>query len=223
MSDQPTIIFDLDGTLADTIHDLVLAMNRTLEMRDINPVGADQVRNLGGIGLKAMIERAFQLNGEPLGQELLEEVFAISVADYRENIADQTVFYPGARASLQQFTDQGWLLGVCTNKPVGLAEKLLSELGTDGLFSSITGGDSFEFKKPDPQHLTRTIEMAGGMGSKAIMVGDTQVDILTAQNANIPVIAVDFGYCEHPVEKYSPDAVISSFDDLFEEAVKLIG
>lgn len=223
MSDQPTIIFDLDGTLADTIHDLVAAINRSLVQRDINPVSTDQIRHLGGMGLKAMIERAYQVNDQPLGQDLLEEVFLTSLKSYGENIANLTNFYPGARASLQQFTDQGWILGVCTNKSVGLAEKLLSELGTDGLFSSITGGDSFDFKKPDPQHLTRTIDMAGGMGSKAIMVGDTQVDILTAQNANIPVIAVDFGYCEHPVEKYSPDAVISSFDDLFEEAVKLIG
>jgi phosphoglycolate phosphatase len=224
MSARPTIIFDLDGTLADTIRDLVPAMNRTTARFDINPVTASQVANLTGMGgMKAMISRAFQLSGEPLGKDLLEELFVASVEDYRQNIAVETVYYPHVRACLQQFTAEGWLLGVCTNKPVRLAEKLLRELGDDGLFASITGGNSFDFKKPDPQHLIQTIEMAGGSPTTAIMVGDTQNDILTAQNADIPVIAVDFGYSEHPVENYGPNRVISSFETLFEEAVKLIG
>ena len=223
MNTRPTIIFDLDGTLADTLRDLVPALNRTLVERHINPVHAHQIGHLTGAGgLKAMIERAFRLSGQPLSHELRQELFAASVEDYRQNIAVETVLYPGVRAGLERFSDQGWLLGVCTNKPVGLAAKLLRELAVDHLFASVTGSDSYKFKKPDPRHLTRTIETAGGLASRAVMVGDTQNDILTAQKANVPVIAVDYGYSDHPLETYGPDRVISGFETLFEAAVELM-
>ncbi len=169
-----------------------------------------------------MIVQAFQLSGKPLQEARLEELFAASVEDYRQNMAVETVLYPGARACLERFSSEGWLLGICTNKPAGLAEKLLRELAIDQRFSSVTGSDSFDFRKPDPRHLIRTIEMAGGCPSWAIMVGDTQNDILTAQNAGIPVIAVDFGYAGHPLQTCGPDRVISAFDALFEEADKLV-
>lgn len=222
MSHQPTIVFDLDGTLADTLHDLVPALNRTLVERNIDAVSADQVGYFTGRGgLKEMITHALQSTGAPLNQQLLDEVFVASLADYEQNIAVNTVIYPGVRDCLEQFADHGWLLGVCTNKPVGLADKLLHELEMDQLFAAVIGGDSFDFKKPDPRHLIRTIEIAGGLPSKAIMVGDTRNDILAAKQANVPVIGVDFGYSEHPLETYSPDRVISSFDSLFAEAVQL--
>lgn len=224
MGNQPSIIFDLDGTLADTLSDLVSALNRSLAVRDINSVHPDKIGYMTGKGgLKAMVEYAFEMDGVPLGQELLDEVFAASIEDYRQNIMIETVLYPGVRASLEHFSKQGWLLGVCTNKPIALAEKLLRRLDIDQLFTKTTGADSFDFKKPDPRHLIRTIELAGGQCSKAIMVGDTINDIVTAQNANIPVIAVDFGYSEHPVQTYGPDRVISSYDTLFDEADRLIG
>ncbi len=222
MTTRPTIIFDLDGTLADTIRDLLPALNRTIATRGIDPVSTQQIGHLTGAGMKSMIEHAFALNNQALDAELLDELFAASLQDYEQNIAVETVFYPGVRASLQQFISEGWLTGVCTNKPVGLATKLLQELEADHLFCAITGGDSFEIRKPDPGHLVKTIEMAGGKPTRAIMVGDSENDILTAQNAGIPVVAVDFGYCEHPVENYSPDVVISAFEQLYNAAIRLV-
>ncbi len=223
MRRQPTIIFDLDGTLADTLSDLVAALNRTLASHNVMPVSANQVGYMTGRGgLKGMIKYAIGKEDMSLDQKLVGALFISCIDDYRQNIAVETVLYPGVIACLELFSNQGWLLGVCTNKPIELANKLLCELGIDQLFSVVTGVDSFDFKKPDPRHLTRTIELAGGSCSRAIMVGDTQNDILTAQRAGIPVIAVDFGYSEHPVKMYSPDWVISSFDDLFAQAQKLI-
>ncbi|KZL19389.1 Phosphoglycolate phosphatase [Pseudovibrio axinellae] len=223
MITQPTIIFDLDRTLADTISDIVSAMNRTLAKYGIDQVSACEVSHLTGKGgLKSMISHAFRVNDTSLADELLNEIFAACVEDYRLNLIHETALYPDVRAALEKLRAEGWLLGVCTNKPVKQAEELLQGLGTYDLFAAITGADSFEFKKPDPRHLTQTIEIAGGNLARAIMVGDTQNDILTAQNAGIPVIAVDFGYSEKHVKDYKPDRVISSFSALFDEAAKLI-
>ncbi|KZK83270.1 Phosphoglycolate phosphatase [Pseudovibrio sp. Ad13] len=223
MTDRPTAIFDLDGTLADTIPDLVSAMNRALNKFGVGQVIASEVSYLTGKGgLRSMICHACQLSGASPEKRTVDEIFAASVEDYRLNLICETTLYPGALASLNNFIAEGWLLGVCTNKPVRLAENLLRGLGIDDVFASITGADSFEFKKPDPRHLIRTIEIAGGRPTRAVMVGDTQNDILTAQNANVPLIAVDFGYSESPVEDFGPDSVISEYAALFVEAQKLI-
>lgn len=224
MSERPTIIFDLDGTLANTIGDLLLAMNRVVAVHGVAPVSASQVvRSMGKGGLRQMIDHAFRLSGVALEKGLLDELLLASVEDYRQNIAVETALYPGVRASLERFSANGWLLGVCTNKPVSLAEELLGKLRIEEAFVAVTGGDSFSFRKPDPRHLIRTIELTGGSATAAIMVGDTQTDTLAAQNAGVPVIALDFGYSEHPVEEYNPDRVVSSFDTLFDEASGLIG
>jgi len=219
MDVQPTIIFDLDGTLADTLDDLVAALNRSIAEYGVSPVDPQKVAHLTGRGgLRAMITFAFETERVLLSQKLLNKVFVASVVDYNQNIAVKTKLYPGAKECLERFAHQGWLLGVCTNKPLRLAQLLLRELAIEHRFSAVTGVDSFDFKKPDPRHLTRTITMAGGEASKAIMVGDTQNDILTAQNAKIPIIAVDFGYSEHPLESYSPDRIVSNFETLFDVA-----
>ena len=220
---QSTIVFDLDGTLADSIHDLVAALNRTIERRGLAPFNPSDIAYLTGHGgLRAMIKHAFALSGCHLEQSKLEELFAETVEDYDRNIAVDTVLYPGVRGSLEAFQVNGWLLAVCTNKPIKQATKLLDELNIAPHFVAVTGVDSFEFKKPDPRHLTRTIELAGGRTDLAVMVGDTITDILAAQNAGIPVVAVDFGYSDVHVKTLAPDRVISSFDDLYSEATSLI-
>lgn len=222
MTQKPTIVFDLDGTLADTVLDLVSALNRSVVAKGLTPITMEQAGYFTGKGLRPMIELAYRLNEKPLGTELLEELFEICVADYENNLSTFTRFYPGAEKALDQLASQDWRLAVCTNKPVRLAEKLLEELHVASMFASITGGDSFEFRKPDPRHLVRTVDLAGGKVSNAIMVGDTDADIIAAQKANIPVIAVDFGYSEHPVSTYNPDTVISSYDDLILSAQNLL-
>ena len=222
MAVQPTIIFDLDGTLADTIRDLVPSLNRTIATCGLPPVRAQEVGHVSGKGIKPMIQLAFDRNKRSLAPVLLDELFDYYMDDYAKNIAVNTVLFPGAHESIEVFSSKGWLLGVCTNKPIELADDLLRQLGVDENFASVTGGDSFDFRKPDPRHLIHTIEMAGGKPSMALMVGDSQNDILTAQNAGIPSVAVDFGYSEHPVASYGPHRVISSFDILYETAAELI-
>lgn len=224
MTDRPTVVFDLDGTLADTIRDLVGAMNRTVARHDVPPVAASDVAHLTGKGgLRAMITHVFGLEGRQLEPGQLDDLFAAAVREYEENIAVETVLYPGVLSSLERFVSEGWLLAICTNKPIAQTRVLLRELKLDTVFAAVSGADSFEVRKPDPRHLTRTIEIAGGAAERAIMVGDTATDILTARNAGIPVIAVDFGYSDVCVRTLEPDDVTGHFDDLYAKATALVG
>lgn len=223
MASQSTIVFDLDGTLADTIHDLVAALNRTLATNGLPPFTPSDVAHLTGKGgLRAMIAHAFALTDKQPEQVDLDNMFAVTVRDYDQNIAVESTLFSGVNNALEAFKSNGWLLAVCTNKPIAQTQKLLGALNIDHFFDAVAGVDSFEFKKPDPRHLIETIKMAGGNINHAVMVGDTQTDVLAAKNANVPIVAVDFGYSDVHVKTLAPDRVISSFDELYSKAAALL-
>jgi phosphoglycolate phosphatase len=209
-----TVIFDLDGTLADTMLDLMPVLNRTTAIAGLPPIEMADVAHVVGHGAKAMIARAFAFHGYDLPVDLHERLFERFLEDYEDNIAIATVLFDGVTGALEHLHDRGYHLGVCTNKREFLARKLLDRLGVLNYFSAVTGGDSFAWRKPDARHLIDTISMAGGHPDHTIMVGDSDTDIATARNASIPVIAVDFGYCERPVADFYPDTIISSFHEL---------
>ena len=168
-----------------------------------------------------MIAYAFKAQGEPLTDAQHQALFADTVKDYDLHIAVHSKLYPGALEALEAFRSANWLCAVCTNKPIAQATKLLHELKLDDFFAAVTGGDSFSHRKPDPQHLVDTIELAGGSRLCAVMIGDSETDIRAAQNASVPVVAVDFGYSEHHVSTYGPDTVVSHYGQVFTEARKL--
>jgi phosphoglycolate phosphatase len=218
----PILVFDLDGTLADTMRDLIPVLNRTTASEGLAEIPFSDVGHVVGHGARAMIEKAFAYHGRELDPSLHDRLFDQFLVDYEASIAANTVLFEGAEMALDHFAGQGWLLGVCTNKPERLAVKLLDELGVLTRFAAVTGGDTYPYRKPDPRHLTGTIEKAGGDVSRAVMVGDSRTDIDTAKQAGIPVVAVDFGYTDIPVRELSPDRVISHFDRL-REAVESLG
>lgn len=218
----PILVFDLDGTLADTMRDLIPVLNRTTAPEGLGEIPFSDVGHVVGHGARAMIEKAFAYHGRQLDPALHDRLFDQFLVDYEANIAANTVLFEGAEKALDHFAEQGWLLGVCTNKPERLAVKLLDELGVLTRFAAVTGGDTYPYRKPDPRHLTGTIAKAGGDKSRAVMVGDSRTDIDTARQAGIPVVAVDFGYTDIPVRDLSPDRVISHFD-LLREAVESLG
>jgi phosphoglycolate phosphatase len=218
----PILVFDLDGTLADTMRDLIPVLNRTTAPEGLGEIPLSDVGHVVGQGARAMIEKAFAYHGRQLEPALHDRLFEEFLVDYEANIAANTVLFEGAEEALDHFAAQGWLLGVCTNKPEKLAVKLLDELGVLTRFAAVTGGDTYPYRKPDPRHLTGTIELAGADPLRAIMVGDSRTDIDTARQAGIPVVAVDFGYTDIPVQELSPDRVISHFDRL-REAVESLG
>lgn len=219
----PILVFDLDGTLADTARDLIATLNMLLAREGLPGVAPDAARHLVGAGARALIERGFAQNGAPPPPERVEPLVQDFLAHYEAHIADESRLFPGALAALDRFSGAGYRLAVCTNKPERLARLLLERLDVADRFAAICGRGTFPMHKPDPRMLTLTIEAAGGDPRRAVMVGDSRTDVDTAKNAGAPVVAVDFGYTDVPVAELAPDRVISHFDELWEAAHAIIG
>jgi phosphoglycolate phosphatase len=211
---KPLVVFDLDGTLIDTAPDLIGTLNAVFAREGLPPVPYDQARTLIGGGAKLMIARGLEAEGRRASPAQLEKLFADFIDHYSAHIADQSKPFPGLEEALDQLTEDGFALAVCTNKLEGLSVKLLTALGLANRFVKICGQDTFGVQKPDPEMLRRTVAAAGGHPERSIMVGDSETDIRTAQRANVPVIAVDFGYTPQPVAEFGPDLVISHFRNL---------
>ena len=131
---------------------------------------------------------------------------------------ERSRLYPGVEAALAAFERAGWRQAVCTNKTESLAKLLITKLGIAGRFAFVCGQDTFGVGKPDAKPLLETIAASGGARRHAVMVGDSATDIKTARAAGVPVIAVDFGYADVPVEELGPDRVVSHFDELMQPA-----
>jgi len=218
----PIVVFDLDGTLADTARDLISTLNVLLLRENLPCVDLDAARYLVGAGARALIERGFALNGADLSPERIALLVDDFLAHYEAHIADETQLFPGVPTALERLSQAGFRLAICTNKPEPLARRLLDALSLSQQFSAICGRGSFLVHKPDPEMLRLTIDAAGGDHNRAIMVGDSKTDIDTARNAAIPVIAVDFGYTDVPIASLGPNKVISHFDELWAATQELL-
>ena len=211
---RPIVVFDLDGTLIDTAPDLLDSLNHCLGSAGLANAAPDELRRFVGMGGRVMIQRAFAAQNRALSKERLDELLAVFLEHYSDNIPGGSQPFPGVIATLDRLEAAGYMMAVCTNKYERLSMALIGALGLDRHFAAICGQDTFAFRKPDPRHLTETIKVAGGDPARAIMVGDSRTDIDTAKAAGIPVVAVDFGYTDRPVHEFSPSRIISHFDEL---------
>lgn len=211
----PIAVFDLDGTLADTAVDLVGTLNVILQGEGLPPLPVRKARDTVGAGAKALIQRGFEHAGKEIAPDHLDTLFQRFMVHYTDNICVGTTLYPGVPAALDRLEAAGFVLAVCTNKFEDHSVRLLDALGVGHRFAANCGRDTFPYFKPDPRHLTMTIEKAGGHPGRAVMIGDSRTDIVTAQAARIPSIAVPFGYTDVPVRRLKPDVVINHFDELF--------
>jgi phosphoglycolate phosphatase len=218
---SPLVVLDLDGTLVDTAPDLVATLNTILARERLPPVDYAAARNFVGGGARLMVERGFSAAGRELPPETIDRFTRDFVEYYAAHIADRSTPFPGVEAALDTLAERGYRLAVCTNKIERLSLLLLDALGLTKRFAAICGADTFGVSKPDPEILHRTIARAGADG--AVMVGDSVTDIATARAAQVPVIAVDFGYTDTPVAALAPDRIISHFEDLPQAVVALIG
>jgi phosphoglycolate phosphatase len=221
LSPRPLLVFDLDGTLADTAGDLVSTLNALLTREGLAAIPFQDARAMVGAGAKALLQRGLKANDVEADEARLDQLFADFLKHYEEHIADESVLYPGVTAALERFKAAGWSFAVCTNKIEYPSVLLLTALGIAGRFEAICGKDTFSVSKPDGDALLKTIAKAGGDPRRAIMVGDSKTDIETAKNASVPVVAVNFGYTDLPVETYEPDRVISHFDELWDAVESL--
>jgi phosphoglycolate phosphatase len=211
MFKDATIVFDLDGTLVDTAPDLTNALNDVLTRRGHAPVSLETIRQCVGHGARIMIEEALR---RASAEDDVDRMLAEFLLHYEANIAAESRPFPGAVAALERFAAQGAILAICTNKREQLSRRLLQELEIDRYFSAIAGRDTFAMSKPDPGHLTGAIALAGGDPTRAVMIGDSEVDLRTATAAGIPIILVSFGYATSPLKALLPGAVIDNFDKL---------
>ncbi|GLS43453.1 phosphoglycolate phosphatase [Methylobacterium brachythecii] len=215
MSDLPPIaVFDLDGTLADTAGDLIGTLNVILKREGLAALPLEQARDLLGAGARALITRGFSATGQVLEPDRLERLFQDFLDYYGAHLTDHSRLYPGVVAALDDLEAKGFRLAVCTNKVEGHAVDLLKALGLAPRFAAIVGKDTFAWSKPDPRHITLTVERAGGDPSRAVMVGDSRADVDAAKAAGIPVVGVSFGYTAVPMRDLAPDTLIDHFDEL---------
>jgi phosphoglycolate phosphatase len=209
-----TVVFDLDGTLVDTAPDLIDTLNIVLAREGLPAVPFETARTMIGGGTRGLIERGLAAEGRNPSKLEIERLFVGFIEHYAANIAERSRPFPQTEAALERLAAEGYRLAVCTNKLEWLAVRLLNALGLASRFAAICGQDTFGVQKPDPEMLRRTVTRAGGDPQRAVMIGDSRTDIVTAKAASLPVIAVDFGYTDAPVMTWAPDRIISSFEDL---------
>jgi phosphoglycolate phosphatase len=215
MTNRPfdAVIFDLDGTLIDSVPDVGGALNIMLAARGRRPVTQDEVRLMVGEGAKVMLERVFAATGGPDPDP--DGAMVAYLAAFSAHPVVDTLVYPGAEAALRRLSAAGVSLGLCTNKPSGVTRLVLDALGLSPLFAAIIGGDSLPYRKPDPRHVTGTLAAMGlADGARVAYVGDSETDVAAARGAGLPVVAVSFGYAKDAVTGLGADVLIDHFDEL---------
>jgi phosphoglycolate phosphatase len=204
-------VFDLDGTLVDTAPDLADSLNHCLASVGMEAVPLDLVRPHAGHGARVMLREAYGWDGRPLGEAEEAEQLARFLSHYEANIAVRSRPFPGVLDAMDRLASGGFTLAICTNKHERLAILLLSELGLADRFAAICGADTFARRKPDPIHLTGTIEKSGGKPAGSIMIGDTITDIAAARAAGIASVLVDFGYAPDPDARAGATVIIDDY------------
>ena len=216
-----TIVFDLDGTLADTSGDLIAAAN--LCFADMGIAGLSQAEDQATAlrGGRAMLRLGLSRQGE-VDEALVDIYYPILLEAYGANLSAQTVFFKGALEAVHTLRDRGDRVAICTNKPAGLAEQLMRDLKARDLFHALIGADTLPVRKPDPAPYIAAVERAGGDVSHSCMIGDTLTDHSTARAVGVPSILVDFGPGDEDVNALNPDAILSHFADLPDLMEKLL-
>ncbi len=224
-----TVIFDLDGTLADTSGDLLAAANTCFENLGmairLRPETDAGVALRGGRAMLSLgIERE---TGQKAEKAILDAQYQPLLKAYEDAIAVHTTLYPGAMEAVEQLRSDGFAVGICTNKPEYLAEILMVELGVRDFFGSLIGADTLPVRKPDPEPFFEAVRRAGGDAARSCLIGDTLTDHSTARAAGVPSVLVTFGpgasAGQADIRVLEPDALLDCFDDLPALAARLLG
>lgn len=219
-----TVVFDLDGTLADTSGDLIEAANacfRGMGVGDmLDPVADASTALRGG---RAMLNLGLERLGRAGDDAEVDRQYPLLLDAYEGAIDRYTVFYPGAMEAVDALRSDGFKVTICTNKPEGLARLLFTNLGVLDRFDALIGADTLPVRKPDPEPLREAVRRAGGDVKRSIMIGDTVTDHSTARAAGVPSVLVTFAPGGSTVADLKPDALLHHFDDLPVLAKDLLG
>jgi phosphoglycolate phosphatase len=208
------VVFDLDGTLADTAPDLQAHVNSVLEELGRPGLDLDEVRLLVGDGARTLLRRGLEATGGvPAGADL-DLLFARFLERYTARPADNSTVHRDVVEVLEGLQARGLRLGVCTNKAQAPTDRLLAALGLDRFFEAIVGGDAVAAKKPDAGHVRAVLERLGARPARSVMVGDSEHDLRAARGLGVPCVLVSFGYTPVPARRLGADRVIDRFADL---------
>ncbi len=211
------LIFDLDGTLIDSVPDLAAALNRILAADGLAPFSRDEVAAMVGDGAQALIERAYAARARPAPADAASRY----IAAYQGAVASHSRPVPGIERLLGMLRESGWTLGVCTNKPTEPAIDLLTELGLAHHFTAICGWDATPTPKPHPAHVLATLAACNGRADRALMIGDHANDVLAASRAGVKVVFASWGYGS-PSMAAAADAILPNAADLPGLAERLV-
>jgi phosphoglycolate phosphatase len=206
------LLFDLDGTLVDSLPDLTNALNEVLRERGYPPLQPREVRPMVGDGMPALLARGFAARGADAAEATSAQPRFVEI--YEASATNLSRPYPGVAETLAELRARGYCTGVCTNKPQHATSAVLRGMGLDALFDGFAGGDRFAVKKPDPGHLLGLVEALGGDPQRAAMIGDSENDALSAQAAGMPVILMRYGYARIDPAQLGADRVLDCFEDL---------
>jgi phosphoglycolate phosphatase len=213
-------MFDLDGTLLDSVPDLAAAVDRMLMLLGREPAGIERVRDWVGNGSKVLVRRALagQLQHEGVADELADEALALFMRAYAGG-HELTTVYPGVRECLDWLAAREVPLAIITNKPAQFIEPLLEEKRLGGYFRWLVGGDTLPQQKPDPAALFWVMEKAGVAPAQALFVGDSRNDVRAARAAGVPCVALTYGYNHgEPIANERPAMVLDDLRELVASA-----
>ena len=219
-----TVVFDLDGTLADTSGDLIAAANACFrDMGEGDVLDAKTDASTALKGGRAMLRLGMERLGRADDAETIDRYYPMLLEANGREIDTHTVLYPGAMEAVEALKAAGYRVAICTNKPEGLAHTLLTKLGVRDAFGAMVGADTLAIRKPDPEHLFETARRAGGDPALCLLVGDTNTDRETARAAGVPCVLVSFGPSGDDMAALGPEALLDHYDDLPDIVTRLIG
>ena len=193
LEDKELIIFDLDGTLIDSVPDLALGVNSMLQELGREAFTLSEIHSWVGNGAQTLVKRALLGKveiDESIDEELFKNALAIFLDSYKKNVCVNTVAYPNVLQTLRILKENSYTMAIVTNKPYQFIEPILKTLQMDNFFELCIGGDSLDEKKPSPKPLLYICEQLGVKPQNTLMVGDSKNDILSAKAANIESIGV---------------------------------
>ena len=227
MSQKLTILFDLDGTLVNTAQDLMYAHNHVMKKYGYGERKLSDIKKLAGKGSKVMLTRSMHEIAELSGKikktdDIVEEMTKEFVDFYSKNIVKESTLKTGALNFLSWCKENSISMAVCTNKQEHLSIDLLKKIKIYDFFDYVAGGNTFDHNKPNPKHLTDTVEIIGGDIKKTLMIGDSETDSNASKAANIPFVLIEDGYTEKKSNQIYHDHLVKNFIGLEKIITKYI-
>lgn len=222
---KDVLLFDLDGTLIDSVPDLALSINQMLNELDLKPYPIETIRSWVGNGAEVLTKRALSgsINIAPdLEAAYVDKALSIFLANYEQNVCVQTTLYPNVKCTLEALHHKGYRLVIVTNKPEQFVRPILKQLGLNDFFDMVVGGDSLPKRKPDPMQLNYVCDKLSVRPSACLMIGDSKNDIFAATAADIQSIGLTYGYNhDEDINSHGASVVLDDFADIIQTLVPL--